>query len=291
MMSTHTTPTSLSETDPARWQLWEHQGLPMHIGERLSALSTHSQADADQLDHLAEELDHLLAQRPVAVAIDRFLIAGDSFGQHCDRFTALRTFELIAGLPGRGVQWPGWQPAPGLSAKRPLRDLELGLIRYRALLHSDQLAAITATREAMATSGELASVETNDFDRSVDGLVDRVKLRGVGRARPRTNPIPVWARAAVTRWIDRPKHRDLATPVLYTGTSGSQTSIESALSMRLKNLLDDCGLHDSYGVSPESIRLGAARQLQECAGLDAVVQAVTPASIDRLHKQLSWPFD
>ena len=246
-----------------------------HSDEALGALLSH-------LNRLAE----LLKARQGHQAIDGFLSEVDDWDSQLDRYAALHTADLAVGCKPQPTRWPGWVAADANLSKRPLRPLELALVRLLART-STARAALVATAMAGADSGELAIIRP-DAPHVVDGLLaGEIDLPGgehgesdgndAPRGRPgptrpyrRTVHLPAWAHTAITARLEATAGGPDAL-LLYSGSSQSPSKIESSLLMNLNATLKLAGLAGDRSVSPLSIRNGAARErYDETGSIEAV---------------------
>ena len=150
-------------------------------------------------------------------------------------------------------------------SKRPLRPLELGLVRLLARV-STARSALVATAMAGADSGELAIIRP-DAPHVVDGLLTgEIDLPGGehgesdGNGAPRRHPgptrpyrrtvhLPAWAHTAVTARLEATAGGPDAL-LIYSGLSQSPSKIESSLLMNLNATLKLAGLAGDRSVSP-----------------------------------------
>ena len=268
-----------------RWQQLAQSPLIVPSAAALVQLGTHCDAAAAVTVAALDELDTALQAAPGAGGVAAWLHQAGSFGQRLDRLAVLRWVELrMLQAPSAVSAAPGEVPAPAQGNKRPLRPVEAALVRWAVRSDAD-VAVPVAMLEAMATPTELGSRRTwIRPDLAYGGYL--VDLPGTARTAPRTGRLPAW----VARHLDgRMDELGMAAlPLLYTGRAREETKISCAVHMRISKALRRCGMADDAFVDPASIRLTAAQQVRDRAGLPAAAAAMGARNLERVRGLLAW---
>ncbi len=274
----------------------------------LPATNTCSKSVLAELTILEGRLSKLFASNEPRAAVDRFLSEVDGWEDRLDRYAVLHILDLAFGSTPKETRWPDWVPCDPNQSKRPLRPLELALVRLIArsdiptkaslkgktkvakCSHVDRVVLVAAAM-AGADSGELAYIlpsapeviagrVTGNIDlpggrRSPNASTDdsAPQVPGPTSARPRTATLPAWTLQAVEARLVVAANYPQA-PLLYTGQSTSIEKIQSSLLMNLSSTLKLAGLGGDKSVSPLSIRNGAARERYDETGSIEVVAAM-----------------
>lgn len=267
-----------------RWAAWEDEGLPEGMGDRLAAAGLADAAATREVDRLAGDLDARLARQPAELAVDGFLAAGDGWADRLDRRAVLRIGEVLSMLPVAALSWPGWAHPDPHARRRPLRPVELTLVRLVARRGRLLRGLAVAVAEAGAASGELALLRVADAAVDADGKA-WLALPGCRRARPRRRPLPGWARPLL-QGRQETVDGDQARLLLYDGASSDDGRIQSAVLMQLGAALGDAGLTGDPSVAPLSLRNTTGRAIHETSGIEAAADALGAARLDPLRAEL-----
>ena len=243
--------------------LTEHR-FPTGIAEHLQADGFDAGAAA-RVEALAEQLRLDIVRFGPSGGVDRFLAEPTRWADQAERFAVVRIVELVAGADFAAMARPAWT-APGGVSKRPLLEIELGLVTTCALVSTSRLvrrkADVALVQVAhRASARECANVEPMHVTRTPTG--SRVELPGAGRANDRRRRC---ARSMEVGLLGGREIADLAaTPavpfVLHPDgrREVGEAKRESAVSGAVGRLLTLAGLASDPSVSFASIGLGAAR--------------------------------
>lgn len=298
---TATLPEAIAHVGPKRWDLWKEDGFPIqHLRLRLGAVGDDGAA-ASIVEPLAEEPVDLLKRHDAGVAIELFLSEDAAWASQLERLATLRCLELLDGLNGPPLPFPGLAPS-GEDVHlryRVLNPVESANLRL-ASRSNTQRQALLGFMEETATSGEIAGTTTDAIELGAGGtaqallpgvrssggiaVADRViKLSGVGANAVSTllRRHGAAGRPATSHWLVNSRQG-----------IGSQ-KLADAIGMVATALMREAGLKGDPTVAPMSIRNTAGRRIYAAGGLEAAALRMGLLNrFDDLRTQIGlqpWP--
>jgi integrase/recombinase XerC len=168
-------------------------------------------------------------------------------------------------------------PSKGEQRARPVTTGELVLIRTAALGRPRQplrAAVVIALAETGATTGEIPQLTWNDIDLDTGD----VALPGAPPVQPRSGVLTDWGAGVLQRWAtSHPNPSGLIVTRRNAGSLGH--TAQAGIVNSIGQTITAAGITDPQ-VRPGSIRLWAARQRLDQAGIEAAARLLGVDSLD-----------
>lgn len=201
-----------------------------------------------------------------------------------NRRSALRAFFRTARELGLIIEDPTTAialPHRTDSVQRPITDEEASLVRLVSEReHPSRHGSTAALLLAGAHTSEIGHITIDDLNCGAKTIY----IQGSTKYRSRTVPLNEWALRVLTtrsKYLSDPLPADEPTPVLCTGTNGSDAHKQARVCVTVREILTRAGLSDDPTIKPSSLTAYAARrEFDRTKQIEAAAALIGSRSLD-----------